>query len=179
MSSRRPSIRLYVALAGAVLFATASGFAISACSSSTSDSPGKGDAAAEASGGDSGRPKIDAADTPTDAAKPETTQQCVARCDKEHPASVKKYDAIDQCWTDNCDDPCNNKKGFDAGGEDAAALEGGTHVTDGGGLCGTQVGSGQAQACDDCTSINCCAEWRGCYADKDCQALDDCYQACP
>lgn len=179
MSSSLP--RLAVATLSLALLGGGAGAAISACSSSSSD-PGTTPDAAPQGPADSGRITVDAApEEPVDAAKPETTEQCFDRCDKEHAGSVKKYTAVDDCWEAKCDEPCNNMGAFDAGPDaaDAEALADGGHLTDGGPLCGTPFGSGAGQACDDCTTLNCCTEWKGCYNDTDCQDLEGCYQDCP
>jgi hypothetical protein len=49
--------------------------------------------------------------------------------------------------------------------------------------CGTGVTSGVSTDCDNCTDVNCCPSWTGCFDNDDCSALDsclgDCYQAHP
>ena len=178
MSSRRTtSPRFYLAIVSAALFAGGGGFAMSACSSTTTDAPSALDAASEAAV-DSGRVKVEAGPDDTDAAKPETAAQCVARCRMEHAGSTAKYDAVDTCWAGSCQGPCvDDTKMFD-GGLDGAAFANG-QVTDGGGLCGTVEGSGRDIACDNCTTEFCCSEWKGCYGDKDCLALETCFGDCP
>jgi hypothetical protein len=179
MISRRSSTRFAASAAAALLLAGGAGFAISACSSSSTDA---GPAAATEAGTDAGtdaRTKVDAATPDTDSAVPETSAQCLARCGTEHPASVAKYNAVDTCWAASCNASCVAQNGmFDAGGIDGGFDAGG--VNDGGtDLCGTMVSSGVDMACDDCTTAFCCPAWKGCYDDQDCLAYNTCVNDCP
>ena len=177
MISRRSSTRFALSAAAALLFAGGAGFAISACSSSSTDAGATTEAGADAT--TDARIKVDSATPEEDAAVPETSEQCLARCGKEYPASVAKYDAVDSCWAASCNDSCVAQNGmFDAG--DAGDAGDGGVVNDGGtDLCGTMVSSGVDRACDDCTTQFCCPSWKGCYDDQDCLDYNTCVNDCP
>jgi hypothetical protein len=179
MTPRRSSTRFALSVAAALLFASSAGFAISACSSS---STGAGDTATEGGTDAStdGRIKVDSSvPVDTDSSVPETSEQCLARCGTEHPGSAPKYDAVDTCWAASCKSSCVDGTGmFDAGGIDGGFDAGG--VNDGGtNLCGTEVSSGVDMACDDCTTAFCCPQWKGCYDNQDCLDYNDCVNDCP
>ena len=178
MSSRRSSTRFALSAAAALLVAAGAGFAISACSSSTDGGTTAAEAGADATA--DARIKVDAAPTDEDAAVPETSEQCLARCGKEHPASVAKYNAVDTCWAASCNASCVVQNGmFDAGDDGGDAGDAGL-VNDGGtNLCGTEVSSGVDRACDDCTTAFCCPSWKGCYDDADCLEYNGCVNDCP
>jgi hypothetical protein len=174
---RRNSTRFALSAAAAVLLAGGAGFAISACSSTTTAAP---DTEAGVDAGNDARTKVDGSKpVDTDSAVPETGPECLKRCATEHPASVAKYDAVDTCWAASCNASCVAQNGmFDAGGIDGGFDAGG--VNDGGtDLCGTMVSSGVDMACDDCTTAFCCPAWKGCYNDQDCLAYNTCVNDCP
>lgn len=178
MISRRSSSRFALSVAAALLLACGAGFGISACSSSSTDA-GTPVAEAGVDATTDARIKVDATTPDEDAAVPETSEQCLARCGKEHPAAVAKYDAVDTCWAASCNASCVVQNGmFDAGDVDGGFDAGG--VNDGGtNLCGTEVSSGVDQACDDCTTAFCCPSWKGCYDDADCLDYNGCVNDCP
>ena len=101
-------------------------------------------------------------------------EACITTCEKDHPASLPRYDAIHACWEKSCKAPCIDQSGsFDPG--DAGA----TKVNDGGApLCGTDTPSFTDKACDDCIEARCCPSWTGCYDDQDCRAFDLCIIDC-
>jgi hypothetical protein len=173
----RSSTSLLFAIAAAAVITCGSAFAFTACSSPTSSSvevdASSGDAAPDA------RRVVDAADV--DSGATQTVAECQAACDTKFPSSVPKYNAVDTCWAANCTAECidGTSTAYDAGAYDGGAL-----TSDGGGngLCGTKVGTGDpppsTKACDDCTEINCCAEWKGCYADTSCLDYNTCVNDC-
>ena len=172
MSSRRTSTRLAVSVALGALFASGAGFAISACSSSTSDAPAAGDAAADVIARDTSRPPPpDAGPDPVVEAG-QTKAQCLAACNTSHPGSVAKEDAIGTCWDTSCKGPCVDTPttAFDAG--EAGLPEAGANP-----VCGTGATTASAD-CDNCTTASCCPSWAGCFNDTDCAALDDCLGKC-
>ena len=176
MTTRRSSSRFALSVAVALLLAGGAGFAISACSSTT-EAGGTAAAEAGADAAPDARMKVDSSTGDDDAAVPETNAQCLARCAKEHPASVTKYNAVDTCWGASCKPSCVDQTGeFDGGAEggtDGGVNDGGTN------LCGTKVSSGVDKACDDCTEQFCCPAWKGCYNDTDCLAYNSCLSDCP
>jgi hypothetical protein len=177
MTPRRSSTRFALSLSAALLLACGAGFAISACSSSSTDAS----APATEAGADAtpdARIKVDSSTPDEDAAVPETSEQCLARCGKEHPSSVAKYDAVDTCWAASCNASCVAQNGMFDGGVEGGADGGGDN--DGGtNLCGTEVSSGVDKACDDCTEQFCCPSWKGCYDDADCLDYNSCVNDCP
>ncbi len=181
MSSRRSSTRFAVSLALGTLLASGAGFAISACSSSTTDAPAAGADASLDVARDTNRPGIDAAPDPTvDSSVPQTLDECLAVCNTAHAGSTAKESAIDTCWNANCKGPCldDPATGFDAG--EAGVPDAGPDASP---VCGTGVTSGVSQDCDNCSEANCCPAWTGCFNDTDCADLDsclgDCYKAHP
>lgn len=174
MSSRRTPFGLFFVMASFALAGVGAAVTVSACSSS-SDATGDGDDG----GTDAPRDRSvgDTAVEPVDSATPETTDQCFARCAKEHPAAVAKYDAIDTCWAASCQGPCVDEDGTYDAGPDAA--EGGTGNDGGTSLCGTEISSGIDRACDDCTEAACCPSWKACYDNDDCLDYNDCVGNCP
>lgn len=166
MSSRLPFTFLF-----AVSIPVAGGFAFTACSSSEEATP-QTEAGAEA-GGDA-KPAPDAFVPPTDSGTKLTPEQCEAQCFVTFAGAKAKYEAVDTCWGAKCEGPCVDDTGlYDGGTQTEAGADAGDN-----GLCGTEYGSGISQACDDCTTDNCCAEWTGCYGNKDCQDLDECIGKC-
>jgi hypothetical protein len=91
--------------------------------------------------------------------------------------------AIFTCHDTHCAGPCSKLVDTTDGGTDAGdggtdAGDGGTDAGDGGlRTCGTKTGTGGTE-CDKCTESFCCTEWRGCFGDMECNAYDDCVQAC-
>jgi len=162
--------------------ALAVGGSLAACTTETTVVQGGNDAASDAPREVSG-PK-DSGGTDEDAGQ--TTEECVAACEKQFAAGLTKDKAIDTCWTQKCDDPCNNNKPFDAG--TAAADDGGdagdagdadaAAVDAGGPACMNNVDTTDPN-CDLCTKVNCCQAWDDCFNDKDCSDLNDCRSACP
>lgn len=172
MPSRRTSTRFALSLAVGTLLASGAGFAISACSSSTTETPAAGDAAADVVARDSFRPPTpDAGPDPVVEAG-QTQAQCIAACNAAHPASVAKEDAIGTCWSASCKGPCvdDPPTAFDAG--EAGLPEAGANP-----VCGTGATTFSTD-CDNCTTANCCTSWAGCFNDTDCSALDDCLGKC-
>jgi hypothetical protein len=185
MTSRRSPYRLFFAFGSLALLAGASGVAISACSSDETSGTAATEGGTDAS---TDRKGVDSAPTPTEDAKPqETSSECIARCGKEHPSSVAKYNSVDTCWAASCQGPCVDQNGMfnpnpgDAGDAGDAGREAGSgKVHDGGtDLCTSTYSSAVDKACDDCTEAFCCAEWDSCYKDTDCQAYNDCLADCP
>lgn len=173
MTSRRTSTRFAVTLTAGMLLAIGAGFAISACSSSTTDAPAAAgvDAALDAPR-DTSRPAVDSSTPDDDSGPTQTRQQCVDACNAKYPAAVAKDDAIGTCWDSKCKGPCvdDPATAFDAG-------EAGTPDAGPSPLCGTGAKS-FSQDCDDCTTANCCPAWAGCFGDPDCTALDMCFGTC-
>ena len=176
MSSRRTSTRFAVTLAAGTLLASGAGFAISACSSSTTDVATAADASGDVVARDSFRPPPPDQDSevPTPDAG-ETLDQCLAKCNTAHPNSTAKETAIDTCWMSSCQGPCidDPPTAFDAG--EAGIPDAGPDAMP---ACGTGVTSGVSVDCDNCTEANCCAAWTGCFNDTDCSDLDQCIGAC-
>jgi hypothetical protein len=176
MSRSRSNSGFIVALFSASLLAVSGSLAISACSSSTDSGAGTTDGGTDAQ--PDARQIVDAG-APEDSATTPTQAQCLAKCKTDFPGASAKEDAIDQCWTDNCDDPCFNVSGAFDGGTD-----GGAAVDAGGMLCGTEVTSGvgmspaEEDACNRCTEAFCCTAWKGCFGDPDCTAYDSCLGDC-
>jgi hypothetical protein len=75
-------------------------------------------------------------------------EACAQQCEQQHSAGLQALNAVYDCATASCVDPCY-------GGEQ-------------------QVGS----ACDTCLEANCDAEWQACEGSADCMALYDCYDGC-
>jgi hypothetical protein len=172
MTPRRSSTRFTLSITAGFALAIGAGMAISACSSSTNETPAAGtDAAADVIARDAFRPPVDAGPEP-DAEAGQTKQQCIDACNAKHPASVAKETAIGTCWDTMCKGPCvdNPATPFDAG--EAGTPEAGANP-----LCGTGAATGDPD-CDNCTTANCCPSWSGCFADTDCSALDDCLGTC-
>ena len=129
-----------------------------------------GGAAPEEAGAEASRPDVI---TPGDSALPiDDSGTCVDRCQAQHPTGGPKNGAIEQCWTEHCDVPCNGAQG-DAG-------DGGKPAPDAGdaGTCQNEVNTG-SDACNACTVKSCCMPWDGCFDDPDCVALNDCLNRCP
>jgi hypothetical protein len=148
--------RLIFAFVSLALLSGGGAFGIAACSSST-DPPAVPRADARAADSGDAEAQIEA---------------CLMKCEKDHPASLPKFDAIDMCWEKSCKGPCIDATGsFDAGAT--------TKVNDGGGpICGTDTPSFTDKACDDCIEAFCCPSWKGCYEDTDCRAFDECIIDC-
>src|SRR4051812_22984458 len=120
MSSRRSPFGFIVAIASAGLLACSGAVAISACSSSTDDT-GTGDGGADAA---PDTRKVVEAGPEEDTGTKLTPAQCEAKCKADHPSAAAKEDAIDKCWTDNCNAPCIDQSGgFDAGPDAAPAVD--------------------------------------------------------
>ncbi len=165
MSTRRSSSRFVVAFASATLLACGGAFAMSACSSSTTET-GTG---ADATTAPDARITVEAGPDPVvDSSTPVTPEQCEAKCKADHPAAVAKSALIDSCWSDKCQGACLDETGYDAGADAAV---------DAGMLCGTDTVSGD-DSCDQCTAANCCTSWAGCFGDPDCSAYDKCIGDC-
>jgi hypothetical protein len=173
MMSRRSSNRFFLSVTAALLLAGGSGFAITACSSSSTDAGATPDPATAEAGPDA-RIKVEAGPEEQDSAGPLTPEQCVEACNTMHPSSVAKETAIDTCWTASCKGPCldDPPTAYDAGHAD-----GGDAGADASDLCGTGVNSVTVD-CDNCTQANCCPAWKGCFDDQDCSDLDDCIAKC-
>lgn len=163
--SPRFSLTVFAALSLSV----AGAFGFTACSSSE-EPKAPTDAGTEASTGDA-KPAPDQFVPPTDSGTKLTPEQCEAECFKTYATSKPRYDAVDTCWAAKCKGPCVDDDGmYDGGTADAGDA--------GAGVCGTEYGSGLGDACDNCTTDNCCAEWTGCYGNADCQKLDECIGVC-
>ena len=175
MSSRRTSTRFAVTLSAGVLLASGAGFAISACSSSTTDAPAAADASGDVVARDTFRPPPPDMDSDVPMEAGQTLDECLAVCNNAHPKSTAKETAIDNCWTDHCKGPCldDPATAFDAG--EAGIPDAGPDAMP---ICGTGVTSGVSADCDNCNEVNCCAAWTGCFNDMDCSDLDDCLGKC-
>lgn len=176
MSSRRTSSRFAVSIAIGMLLAGGAGFAISACSSSTTEAPATGADAAPDVARDTNRPAVDSAPEPdVDSSTGQTLDECLAACNAAHPTSTAKETAIDTCWNTNCKGPCvdDPPTPFDAG--EAGIPDAGPDAME---ACGTGVASGVSADCDNCTDVNCCPAWTGCFNNTDCSALDQCLGDC-
>ncbi|WP_146647525.1 hypothetical protein [Labilithrix luteola] len=152
----------------------AAAFAIAAFVGCSSDNPGSDTAAAEDSGTDAPLPPATPRPDPpraTDSGADPTLDGCLAACDTAHPAGLVKDEAIDTCWSDNCQGPCIDATGpFDGGTSDDAG--------DAGPLaCKNDVSTG-GTACTRCTEAFCCAPWDACFDDADCSGLNACRAAC-
>src|SRR6185295_8404175 len=88
------------------------GVGLAACTTETTVVQGGGDAATDAPREVSG-PKDSGGTTDEDTSQ--TQDECFAACEKQFAAGLTKDKAIDNCWTQKCDDPCNGTGGFDAG----------------------------------------------------------------
>lgn len=178
MSSSRRSSTALVAAFGTLVFAvTASGLAISACSSDTA--PGDPVAEGGVDAGADTRKVVEASpEPPAEDSGVLTPEQCEAKCKADMPAAAAKYEAVDVCWAAKCKGPCVDGTGvFDAGEAGTDAGDGGTN--DGGtDLCATTYSSGSDQACDDCTEAFCCPSWDGCFNDDSCKAYNECVGDC-
>jgi len=75
---------------------------------------------------------------------------------------------IDACWDSKCKAECVD------GVEDAGLKDAGPDA----GVCKTEPDTGDV-LCDQCTNMNCCAAWDGCFDTKACTDYEDCYDACP
>src|SRR5258706_16187099 len=111
------------------------GAGLAACTTETTVVQGGGDAASDAPREVSG-PK-DSGGTDEDAGQ--TTEQCLAACETQFAAGLTKDKAIDNCWTQKCDDPCNKNGMFDAG-------TGGVDGGDGGDAGDAEAGAGDPGA---------------------------------
>jgi hypothetical protein len=172
MVSSPRSSRVYIAFTAASLLLASGAFAISACSSTTAVG---GDTTPDGSADATPDRKVGADAAEVDSGTPLTPAQCQAQCQADHPNAVAKENAIDTCWTANCQAPCIDQSGgFDAGPD--AAVDGGADA--GGDVCGTQVSSGVDLTCDQCTNAFCCTSWQGCFNDPDCTAYDKCLGDC-
>ena len=142
--------------ASLAVLACGGGLSIAACSSSAEPLP-----------------RSTSPDSGADAAA--KVEACFAKCEKDHPSSLSRYDAIDECWEKSCKGPCIDQSGsFDAGEAGTGAK-----VNDGGApLCATDTPSFTDKACDDCIEARCCPSWKGCYEDTDCRAFDNCIIDC-
>jgi hypothetical protein len=186
MTPRRTPARVLFTLAAITMLAGGTGLAVGACSSSETD--GGGGAAEAGTDASIDRKVVGDTSTPEEDAMPqETSSECIARCGKEHPNSVAKYNSVDTCWAASCMGPCVDQNGMfnqdagdagDGGGD--AGDAGPKKVNDGGtDLCMSTYSSSVDRACDDCTEKFCCAEWDSCYTDMDCQDYNDCLADCP
>ncbi|MDB5216616.1 MAG: hypothetical protein JWO86_4543 [Myxococcaceae bacterium] len=173
MSTRRTSTRFAVTLSAGMLFASGAGFAISACSSSTTTPAATDttDAALDAPR-DTNRPAVDSSTDTDSSTTPQTQAECLAACDAKHPNAVAKDNAIGTCWDTNCKGPCvdDPATAFDAGSD--AAIDAGPNP-----LCGTGAQSFSAD-CDNCTTTFCCTSWAGCFGEMDCSDYDTCLGTC-
>ena len=170
MTSR--STRFLVSVTAALLLAGGASFSISACSSST-DAGAATEAGTDAT--TDARKKVDATPPNEGDSSTQTPEQCIAACNAAASAAAKaKYGAIDTCWAASCQGPCVDDPStpFDAGAGDGG--DGGVDASD---LCGTGLTTGAAD-CDNCTQVNCCPSWAGCFDDTACKALDTCVGAC-
>lgn len=139
----------------------------------SSDESGGETAAAEDSGADStDTPATPRPDPPraNDSGADPTLDECLAACDTEHAAGLTKDQAVDACWSANCQGPCIDATGAFDGGTDAGDDAGAS-------VCRNDVATG-GTSCDSCTKTFCCAEWDGCFDDQDCSALNACRAAC-
>ncbi len=158
----------------AACFTAAAALAFTACSSDTTVVAGDGGSDA-GSGGDV--KQIDSFVPPAeDSGKKPTPAECENECFKTFATSKPAYDAVDTCWTNKCKGPCvDGTGGFDGGASEGGAPDAGDAGAQG--ICGTDYGSDDVD-CDNCTTANCCTEWKGCYGDTKCQGLDKCIGDC-
>lgn len=143
----------------------ACGIAVSiACSTTTTPGTTSGGNPADAAIEEDTSVPVILKDAGKDAPATQTLEECLAKCDKDHPTGLVKDKAIDTCWTTRCAGPC------------VGEADGGTTTSDAG-ACKNDVDTGDVE-CDACTVAACCAEWDGCFDDADCSALQDCRLAC-